>query len=265
MKRTMRTTTLILFVLCLAPLPASAQSFSTVLSGANEFPGPGDSDGTGLAVVTINGTTVRYTIFAQGIGPVTAAHIHRGAAGIDGPPIVNFDPTFSGGGATGSVPGITQSVINEIIANPAGYYVNVHTTEFPNGAIRGQLVGGGAGQEGPSTCVPTDTVMCLTGNRFRLEATWTAPDGQTGPGHAVELREDSGYFWFFNPDNIEMTVKTLNACGPFPNYWVFASGLTNVQVILKVTDTTTGGFKTYTNPQGLAFQPIQDTAAFACP
>jgi hypothetical protein len=49
-------------------------------------------------------------------------------------------------------------------------------------------------------------------------------------------------------------------------YWVFAGGLTNVQVEITITDTASGTKKTYMNPQGTAFKPIQDTAAFAtCP
>jgi len=62
-----------------------------------------------------------------------------------------------------------------------------------------------------------------------------------------------------------MVVKVLNGCGVDSNYWVFAGGLTNVQVVMTVTDTQTGAVKTYVNPQGQAFRPIQDTAAFACP
>jgi hypothetical protein len=48
-------------------------------------------------------------------------------------------------------------------------------------------------------------------------------------------------------------------------YWVFAGGLTNVNVVITVTDSQTGVIKTYTNLQGTAFRPIQDTSAFAGP
>jgi hypothetical protein len=47
--------------------------------------------------------------------------------------------------------------------------------------------------------------------------------------------------------------------------WVFTTRLTNVNVVLKVTDTVTGAVVAYNNPQGTPFQPIQDTSAFACP
>ncbi len=80
------------------------------------------------------------------------------------------------------------------------------------------------------------------------------------------LTDASGYFWFFDPRNVEMIIKVLNGCGLNSTYWVFTAGLTNVQVVISVTDMLTGSVKTYTNPQGQAFAPIQDTFAFAtCP
>lgn len=255
---------LILAILAIASVAAHGQSFNANLTGAAEIPGPGDPDGAGLAVVTVNGTSINYVLFVQGLSTITGAHIHRAS---DSSVVVNFNPNFSGGGATGTVPGAAQSLINEIVANPSAFYVNVHSSEFPNGAIRGTLIssGSGSGQEAPSTCVPSDAVLCLTNNRFKVEATWTTTNGQTGAGHGVKLTNDSGYFWFFNADNVEMTVKTLNACsGGFASNWVFASGLTNVQVVLKVTDTSNGKVRTYANPQGVAYQAIQDTAAFDC-
>ena len=63
-------------------------------------------------------------------------------------------------------------------------------------------------------------------------------------------------------------AKVLNACSfsGAPRFWVFAAGLTNVEVKLKVTDTETGQVREYKNPLNRPFQPIQDTDAFAsCP
>ncbi|MBV8203137.1 MAG: hypothetical protein JOZ15_21185, partial [Acidobacteria bacterium] len=54
-------------------------------------------------------------------------------------------------------------------------------------------------------------------------------------------------------------------CALNQHFWVFAGGLTNVHVVIKVTDTQTGAVKTYTNPQNTAFQPLQDTSALPCP
>jgi hypothetical protein len=83
----------------------------------------------------------------------------------------------------------------------------------------------------------------------------------------VPLNDGSGSFWFFKDDNTEVTVKVIDACvAEFDRYWVFASGLTNVEVVLTVTDTEAGRSRVYFNPQGTAFAPVQDTDAFAtCP
>lgn len=116
-------------------------------------------------------------------------------------------------------------------------------------------------------CLSDATTLCLNDGRFQVTAQWRTPDGTSGKGQAVPLASDSGYFWFFGPGNVELVVKALNACTQAtPRYWVFASGLTDVAVDLVVTDTKTNTTKTYTNPLGRAFAPIQDTNAFAtCP
>jgi len=107
--------------------------------------------------------------------------------------------------------------------------------------------------------------MCLNGNRFAVSATWRTHDSN-GAGTAVRLTDETGYFWFFSSSNIEAVVKVLNACSLSSKFWVFAGGLTNVNVVLTVIDTKTGTTKTYTNPIDTAFQPIQDTGAFStCP
>ena len=118
---------------------------------------------------------------------------------------------------------------------------------------------------GPATCVADAVTLCLDGGRFRVRATWTRPDGSSGPGHAAPLTSDTGDFWFFDTTNVELIVKVLEGCGVNAHRWVFASGLTNVLVSLSVTDIVTGTTKVYTNPQGTAFAPIQDTSAFSCP
>jgi hypothetical protein len=117
----------------------------------------------------------------------------------------------------------------------------------------------------PSTCVPSATTMCLGSGRFQVQVAWKTPDGTTGPGHTVPLTDNSGYLWFFTADNVEAIVKVLDACSISHHFWVFAGGLTNVQATITVTDTQTGSVRTYFNPQNTAFQPLQDTSAFACP
>ncbi len=82
----------------------------------------------------------------------------------------------------------------------------------------------------------------------------------------MQLTSDTGYLWFFGSANVEAVVKVLNGCGLGGHYWLFAGGLTNVNVVITVTDTQTGIQKMYVNPPKTKFQPIQDTSAFAtCP
>jgi hypothetical protein len=117
-----------------------------------------------------------------------------------------------------------------------------------------------------SDCVPTATAMCLNNGRFRVEAAFRTSQGQSGQAHAVQLVNDSGYLWFFNANNIEVVVKVLDACDVNNRYWVFAGGLTDVEVQLIVTDTQTGVQARYTNPLKTPFQPIQDTSTLSvCP
>ncbi|PYQ56954.1 MAG: hypothetical protein DMF53_24025 [Acidobacteria bacterium] len=117
-----------------------------------------------------------------------------------------------------------------------------------------------------AACAEDDTHLCLEDGRFRVEVAWRIPDGSTGPGHAVRLTRESGYFWFFGADNVELVVKVLDACGFNQRHWVFAGGLSDVETTLTVTDTRTGAVMIYRNPQGKPFAPLQDTAAFAtCP
>lgn len=105
----------------------------------------------------------------------------------------------------------------------------------------------------------------VQGGRFEIQARWRSAD-QEGQAQPVELTDDSVYFYFFNPQNVEMVVKVLDACPSSGHFWVFAGGLTNVEVELTVTDRASGQTKTWMNPLGTPFMPIQDTRAFAtCP
>jgi hypothetical protein len=115
-------------------------------------------------------------------------------------------------------------------------------------------------------CASNATTLCLNGGRFRVQATFATPQGPAGNATAVSQTSDTGTFWFFTPNNLEAIVKVVNGCSFNQRFWVFAGGLTNVAVTMTVTDTATGATRTYTNPQGTPFAPIQDTSAFStCP
>lgn len=113
--------------------------FTTTLTGAAEVPGPGDPDGIGTASLRLNPGQgeVCYELDVTGIAPARAAHIHVGTADVAGPVVVNFAPPTSG--SSSGCTAADRDLIKAIIQNPEQYYVNVHTAEFPAGAVRGQL------------------------------------------------------------------------------------------------------------------------------
>lgn len=117
-----------------------AETYRTTMAGAQEVPGPGDPDGTGTAEVHVVDALNRvcYEIHdVRNIDPVTAAHIHRGASGVAGPPVVNLE--LPSDGHSKDCKDIAGSLGDEIKRMPQMFYVNVHTAQYPDGAIRGQL------------------------------------------------------------------------------------------------------------------------------
>jgi len=122
--------------------------FTAQLSGDNEV-GGGDPDGSGTAAVKTRGTEVCYDLKWSGVD-VTMAHIHKGAAGQNGDVVVNFFANESPLDASSKSGCVTakEAVVKALAANPANYYVNLHSPEYPKGAIRGQtaLVSGDGDQ-----------------------------------------------------------------------------------------------------------------------
>ena len=115
-------------------------------------------------------------------------------------------------------------------------------------------------------CVPSETVLCLNDDRFRVAVTWRDFAGGTGSGQSVPLRDDTGAFWFFNPANLELTIKVLDGCPVNDRFWVFVASGSTVEYEVEVTDTLTGLSRTYGNPLGEVPLLVPDTAAFAtCP
>ncbi len=101
----------------------------------------------------------------------------------------------------------------------------------------------------------------LQNGRFTTTVTWTTPDGRTGAGTPVGVAGNTQSFWFFTPDNIDLTVKVLDGRTTNGHFWVFYGSMTNVEFTLTVTDTQTGAQKVYTNPQGQN-SSVADTSAF---
>lgn len=105
---------------------------------------------------------------------------------------------------------------------PATIYAVIAETEL----VRSKDVGDEPPRE---PCLPLAAVLCLNGGRFRVAATWRTAQG-SGDAQALPLTPDTGAFWFFSAENLELVVKVLNGCAFNGNYWVFAGGLTNVGV-----------------------------------
>ena len=118
-------------------LPAQALiiTLQANLNGANEVP-PADPDGTGFATFTIDtvASTISWAVTVENIDPVIAAHIHPGAAGAVGPPLIDFSAMLNGADLV-----VPSADLAAVIADPSAFYYNVHTDPFQGGAIRGQL------------------------------------------------------------------------------------------------------------------------------
>lgn len=117
----------------------SPHSMTIDLSGGAEVPGPGDTDGSGTANLKLDHAKgeLCYDISVKGIEPPTAAHIHAGAAGKSGAVKVAFKKAADG--AWKGCVSADKTLLDDLMKKPGEFYVNVHTADFPNGAIRGQL------------------------------------------------------------------------------------------------------------------------------
>ena len=117
--------------------------FSTTLTGANEVPGPGDPDASGTASLALNpgqGEVCFDLAWTLVDGTVFAAHIHVGQTGVAGPVVVPlFSGSFSGTDSASACVNADRTLLLAILQSPENYYVNVHSSVFPAGAVRGQL------------------------------------------------------------------------------------------------------------------------------
>ena len=123
--------------------PLAAQTLGAVLTGSQEVP-PRAVTGFGNATVTFDATrqNINVTITVTNLGsPINNFHIHENARGANGPivvDIIGLGGTFNNGTMTGTFP-IGAAVAQRMLENPGNFYVNVHTQQFPGGAVRGQL------------------------------------------------------------------------------------------------------------------------------
>jgi hypothetical protein len=129
--------------------PTGGATFlAAVLDGRNEVPvagGPAvdDPDGQAIEVLRVKGNQISFAIKWRNLGPIVAGHIHAGASGVNGPVQVPFfgaglsDPGLEA--TVGSVTVSDPALLTNLTTNPGNFYANLHTSEFPGGAVRGQL------------------------------------------------------------------------------------------------------------------------------
>ncbi|MER5790029.1 CHRD domain-containing protein [Streptomyces sp. NPDC001980] len=139
-----------------AAVPASAATghsstasvvLAASLRGANEVPvagGPavGDKDGAALEFIKVKGDKVTVAVTWRGTGRPTDLHIHQGAKGANGGVKIDFGKllkTAKGHSVTGSVKVTDKALLKQLTTDPGAFYANLHTAEFPGGALRGQL------------------------------------------------------------------------------------------------------------------------------
>jgi parallel beta-helix repeat protein len=175
---------------------------------------------------------------------------------------ITSDPQFAGGGnfhLRANSPAINAG-LNDVPGNlPA-------TDLDGSPRVSGGTVDMGAYEYGfGGPCVSDSSALCLNNGRFRVNAFWRTANA-SGSATPVPITNDTGSFWFFSPQNLEIMVKAVNGCAFNNTYWVFGAGLTNVEVTLGVVDTQTSTLKTYVNPLNTPYAPLQDTSAFpSCP
>jgi murein tripeptide amidase MpaA len=112
-------------------------------------------------------------------------------------------------------------------------------------------------------CVADENTVCLHDGRYEVRVTWLADDGRTRAARAASSStDDSGLFWFFDPENWEVLVKVLDGCALNDHVWVYGASTTDLGYIVRVTDTATGTEREYRNESGVPASAITDATAF---
>jgi len=252
---------------------ANGGSFQVTLSIAK----PGSGTGCSLGFCT-DTETKTIVVSGEPVVPLVAAYTYSPTPVYAGKAI-SFDGTSSQGTPTiyewdfgDGTPKASTAQAQHTFANPGSYKVKLSVGKPGTGA--GCSLGVCVDDEQKTIvveaartglCDDDPTALCLNKGRFKVKTEWKKPDGvTTGIGKPIGITDDTGYFWFEYDSNVEIVTKVLDGCGVNGNFWVFAAGLTNIEVKLTVTDKQTGAVKVYTNVQGAAFEPIQDTKAFSC-
>jgi predicted small secreted protein len=195
---------------------SDAVFFASVLNGANEVPtagGPavGDKDGHAIALMRVQGDEVSFAFTWKGIGTPTAGHIHQGGAGTNGDVKIPFFAEKLPGGRDsvyGTVKVTDAALLKNLKADPGQFYFNLHTEEFPGGAVRGQVHNLPLPMSLPNAFKDNSLHSVVTG--AQIYACTKQPGGD----------------WKFTQDNVQATLDgniahTFQKSGPAgPPQWI---------------------------------------------
>jgi CHRD domain/S-layer homology domain len=187
----------------LAPAPAAAAPsfFEAGMAGRFVVPGPGDPNAQGIArleVIPESGEICMH-VWVTGVTTPTAMHLHAGEEGESGPLVATLLKPIIGAEVFDCIEGLDSSLLEAVVANPSNYYVDVHTTEYPDGAVRRQL---STEPQGLPGCDPghfcdgplQPATYTHTGFESVLTFTTTTP--------WVALKKVYGGFALFHPDDL---------------------------------------------------------------
>jgi streptogramin lyase len=239
-----------------------------------EFPCPNDPD---QIVAGLDGNLWFTFLFAHQINRITPSGAQTSfattaaAGGIARGPGGNLWFVEGQGDAIGTI--TLAGVVSEFPLPTSGALPDAIVTG-PDGNV--WFTEGDAGQIGRAIapCVAGGETLCVDDQpcdrRWQITSSFSTAEGggHAGQGQAISLASlgvtHGGLFWFFGIDNPEMLVKVLDGCAVNEHFWVFAAATTNVGFVLSVKDTATGNAKSYTNHDGTAAKPVQDTSALPC-
>lgn len=224
----------------------------------------GHSAGGGYALVLAYSDPGRFSA-VWSLGAPFRALVDRRDDGYVPPALLYYggsDPNYSSGSFTAlglmlSRLGVTWSAEVDPGAGHSGWTDEVFANGF-SFLLAAQ-------HDTPGPCVPGLSRLCLGAGRFAVEASWATASQGSGTGYVAGTQErDSGLFWFFAPNNWELTVKVLDGCAVNGHYWVFYSALSDVALELVVDDLVSGQQRRYSQPLGASSPVVLDTVALPC-
>jgi hypothetical protein len=153
----------------------------------------------------------------------------------------------------------TAPSFKQIAVTPSeGRVANLFVTGYQGGWMRSILYT----RDDDPACTSASEVFCANGNRFEVSVDWAVPtQSRAGKAVSVPITADTGSFWFFTPNNIELVVKVVDGRAFNDFFWVFYGALSDVRYTITVTDTWTGRIRRYVNPQG-NLASVADVTAF---